>query len=125
MSQKSCRREMQELCQLVVLCLLLFSMSGCRTNTPAYTLKPWDQTTVSTTKPTILVGQVRAAIRKNPSLSPYLLYIGVAEKNGSVIITGALPSEQLKDSLITSVATIVRSDQIVDQLKVANEPGRR
>lgn len=66
-----------------------------------------------------MVVKMRTAIRKDPRLARQLPYIGVDEKNGSLVLMGVLPSQEQKDSLKNLAAQIAGDDRVIDQLKVA------
>jgi hypothetical protein len=64
---------------------------------------------------------MRTAILADATLSRYYPYISVADENGSLVLSGALPSQQLKDSL-EAVAVRVGGPHFVDRVNVGGSP---
>ena len=100
--------------------MVLFLACG-KTNPgkPSYALGPWNQKIAPSTGSGELVGEMRAAIRQDPSLSRYLPYVDLSDRNGSLVLAGSVPSEQVRDALKALAAHLVTGDHLVDQLQVS------
>jgi hypothetical protein len=105
--------------------LLVFLASGfllsCKTSPgkPSYTLVPWNQKGVASASSGELARKMRISVQQDPSLSRYLLHLDLSERDGSLVLGGSVPSQQIKDALKTLADRVAGGgDHVIDQLQL-------